>query len=50
MPTLKEPQSGIFGASDLDVLEAAFAEAWSVLSNPKHTRRWACTREDVARR
>ncbi len=49
MPTIKEPHTGLFGLSDLDVLDVAVTEAWAVLSNPKHSRPWVYTREDIAR-
>ncbi len=49
MPTLKEPKTGTFDAADLEVLDAAVSDAWAVLSNPKHSRPWAYTREEVAR-
>ena len=49
MPKLKEVHSGLFGAADLNVLEAAVTDAWGVLSNPQHRSSWSITREDVAR-
>lgn len=49
MPELQEAHSGIFGAADLDVLEAAVTDAWGVLSHPKHSGSWSVSREEVAR-
>lgn len=39
----------MFSSADLAILDAAFAEAWSVLSDPKFSRPWAYNRDEVAR-